>query len=138
MKQSNSNITSLIQVAATNLPVHNIPAEAVASVAEVPETESEPVVVDAYKGDEVMTPQVQYSYLPYAQNYEYYGAASNPAPVPVVETTYSNSPPVIASVPATPVVQATVPVVQAVSTDGAQYHSQDDLGKSSNQINFLL
>merc|ERR1719397_99208 len=46
------------KVAATNLPVHQLPAETVASAAlqEVPPTEAEPAVVEAYKGDEVMTP----------------------------------------------------------------------------------
>jgi hypothetical protein len=93
-----------------------------------------------------MEPAVDYSYLPYAQNYEYYGAAAS-APVPVVDTTYSNvvSKPVVASVPVAPVAQAVVPVaqavvpvaqavvpvVQAVSTDGTQYHSQDDIGQYS-------
>merc|ERR1739844_518061 len=79
-----------------------------------------------------MEPAVDYSYLPYAQNYEYYGAAVS-APVPVVDTTYSNvvSKPAVAPVPVAPVAQAVVPVVQAVSTDGTQYHSQDDIGQYS-------
>merc|ERR1711997_991461 len=83
-----------------------------------------------YKG--VMEPAVDYSYLPYAQNYEYYGAAAS-VPVPVADTTYSNvvSKPVVASVPVAPVAQAVVPVVPAVSTDGTQYHSQDDIGQYS-------
>ena len=33
--------------------------------------------------------------------------------------------------PVAPVAQAVVPVVQAVSTDGTQYHSQDDIGQYS-------
>merc|ERR1712083_916284 len=86
-----------------------------------------------------MEPAGDYSYLPYAQNYEYYGAAVS-APVPVVDTTYSNvvSKPVVAPVPVAPVAQAVdpvaqavVPVVQAVSSDGTQYHSQDDIGQYS-------
>merc|ERR1711902_155009 len=69
---------------------------------------------------------------PYAQNYEYYGAAAS-VPVPVADTTYANvvSKPVVATVPVAPVAQAVVPVVQAVSTDGTQYHSQDDIGQYS-------
>ena len=100
---------------------------------------AEPAVVDAYQAaEEVMTPQVEYSYLPYAQNYEYYGAAS---PVQQVVAVQPDQP-VVSSVPvavqpaqpvvsAAPVVQTAV--VQPVSVDGSQYHSQDDLGKGPNQ-----
>merc|ERR1712024_391544 len=98
----------------------------------------EPVVA-AYKG--VMEPAVDYSYLPYAQNYEYYGAAVS-APVvskPVVASAPVAVAPVapavqqvqVAPVQVAPVAQAVVPVVQAVSTDGTQYHSQDDIGQYS-------
>merc|ERR1712241_1074966 len=73
------------KVAATNLPVHHVEGPHAEPVPEV-QTVEEPVVA-AYKG--VMEPAVDYSYLPYAQNYEYYGAAVS-APVPVVDTTYSN------------------------------------------------
>ena len=111
---------------------------------------AEPAVVDAYQAaEEVMTPQVEYSYLPYAQNYEYYGAASPAQQVVAVQTAQPAQPvvssvpvavqpaqPVVSSVPvavqpAQPVVQAAV--VQPVSVDGSQYHSQDDLGKGPNQ-----
>merc|ERR1712024_26956 len=98
----------------------------------------EPVVA-AYKG--VMEPAVDYSYLPYAQNYEYYGAAVS---APVVSKPVVASAPVapvavapavqrvqVAPVQVAPVAQAVVPVVQAVSTDGTQYHSQDDIGQYS-------
>ena len=97
---------------------------------------AEPAVVDAYQAaEEVMTPQVEYSYLPYAQNYEYYGAAS-PAQQVVAVQTAQPAQPVVSSVPvavqpAQPVVQTAV--VQPVSVDGSQYHSQDDLGKRPNQ-----
>merc|ERR1711997_1013367 len=119
------------RVGATNLPVHHVEGPQPEPVQEAQAVE-EPVVA-AYKG--VMEPAVDYSYLPYAQNYEYYGAAVS-APVPVVDTTYSNvvSKPVVAPVPVAPVApvaQAVVPVVQAVSTDGTQYHSQDDIGQYS-------
>ena len=95
--------------------MHHVDGPHVEPVPEVQEAQvvEEPVVA-AYKG--VMEPAVDYSYLPYAQNYEYYGAAAS-VPVPVVDTTYSNvvSKPVVASVPVAPVAQAVVPVVQAVS-----------------------
>ena len=103
---------------------------------------AEPAVVDAYQAaEEVMTPQVEYSYLPYAQNYEYYGAAS-PAQQVVAVQSAQPAQPVVSSVPvavqpaqpvvsAAPVVQTAV--VQPVSVDGSQYHSQDDLGKGPNQ-----
>ena len=97
---------------------------------------AEPAVVDAYQAaEEVMTPQVEYSYLPYAQNYEYYGAAS-PAQQVVAVQSAQPAQPVVSSVPvavqpAQPVVQTAV--VQPVSVDGSQYHSQDDLGKGPNQ-----
>merc|ERR1712001_777477 len=104
------------RVGATNLPVHHVDGPHVEPVPEAQAVE-EPVVA-AYKG--VMEPAVDYSYLPYAQNYGYYGAAAS-APVPVVDTTYSNvvSRPAVASVPVAPVAQA-LPIVQAVSTDGTQ------------------
>ena len=125
-------------MAATNLPVHHVegPTAAVQEAVQAVEAvEAEPEVIDAYKGEEVMTPQVQYSYLPYAQNYEYYGAASNSAPAPAVETTYSHVP---AAPVVTPVVTPVAQVVQPVSADGSQYHAQDDLGKKSNQRNEKL
>merc|ERR1712079_817376 len=106
------------KVAATNLPVHHVEGPQPEPVLEAQAVE-EPVVA-AYKG--VMEPAVDYSYLPYAQNYEYYGAAVS---APVV------SKPVVAPVQVAPVAQAVVPVVQAVSTDGTQYHSQDDIGQYS-------
>ena len=46
------------RVAATNLPVHNVGVEA----------EPEAVEVAKYS---VLTPSVNYAYLPYAQNYAY-------------------------------------------------------------------
>ena len=99
-------------MAATNLPVHHVegPTAAVQEAVQAVEAvEAEPEVIDAYKGEEVMTPQVQYSYLPYAQNYEYYGAASNSAPAPAVETTYSH-------VPAAPaILSALFPILSWVS-----------------------
>merc|ERR1712186_292954 len=100
-------------VAAANLPVHHVdaaPAPA-AAAAPVVVAEEAPAVVDAYTPvaeEKVMTPSVQYAYLPYAQNYEYYGAA-------------------------TPVVQAAAPVVPVAvaSPEPSQDHAQDDFGQYS-------
>merc|ERR1712147_505666 len=99
------------RVAATNLPVHHVeaPVEPVAAAAPV-EVPADEAVVNAYTAlpQEVLTSSVQYSYLPYAQSYGYYGAASPSVQVnaaPVVQTAV----PVVA----TPVVQAATPVVAA-------------------------
>merc|ERR1719505_377385 len=75
------------RVAATNLPVHHVdaPAVAVAAPAAAPVAvepaapAAAPVVsaaVSAYHAGDVIAPQVQYSYLPYAQNYAYHTAAT--------------------------------------------------------------
>merc|ERR1719445_809925 len=87
-----------------------------------------------------MTPQVQYSYLPYAQNYEYYGAASNSAPTPIavkqVQPVVSAAPvpvqqvqPVVSAAPVP--VQQVQPVVSPVPADltNSQFHAQDDIGQ---------
>ena len=95
-------------MAATNLPVHHVegPTAAVQEAVQAVEAvEAEPEVIDAYKGEEVMTPQVQYSYLPYAQNYEYYGAASNSAPAPIAVKQVQ---PVVSAAPV-PVQQKRIP-----------------------------
>merc|ERR1711953_1287874 len=128
------------KVAATNLPVHHVEGPQPEPVQEAQAVE-EPVVA-AYKG--VMEPAVDYSYLPYAQNYEYYGAAVSapvvsqpvvaPAPVAPAVQQVQVAPVQVAPAPVAPVApvaQAVVPVVQAVSTDGTQYHSQDDIGQYS-------
>merc|ERR1712051_1180135 len=131
------------QVAATNLPVHQLPAETVASASlqEVPQTEAEPAVeepvVAAYES--VMTPAVDYSYLPYATNYGYN------LPVQQVQPVVSSAPvaavqPVVSSAPAAAVQQvvaaapvaAVQPVVSsAVPADltNSQFHAQDDIGQ---------
>merc|ERR1711994_1129986 len=85
------------RVAATNLPVHHVDAPAAAPVA-VAAPAAAPVVsaaVSAYHAGDVIAPQVQYSYLPYAQNYAYHTAA---APVmkaapsrPVVSVTHTTA-----------------------------------------------
>merc|ERR1711990_1170950 len=96
--------------------------------------------VSAYHAGDVIAPQVQYSYLPYAQNYAYHTAA---APVvkaapsrPVVSVTHSAPAP---AVHAAPVVQAAAPVAYAAApvqvapaaVQGSQYHAQDDAGQYS-------
>jgi len=152
------------RVAASNLPVHHVETPvsqgATAVVAEptpavevqaVPNVVSEaeegsgevvaveaPVVATAYTNN-LITPQVQYSYLPYAQNYAYssgetgyygaaapntatyYGAAAAPAPISTSNAVAYTAAPVVQAAPvaqAAPVVQATpivkaAPVVQA-------------------------
>merc|ERR1712141_916617 len=75
------------RVAATNLPVHHVDAPAAAPVA-VAAPAAAPVAVDpaaapvvsaavsAFHAGDVIAPQVQYSYLPYAQNYAYHTPAT--------------------------------------------------------------
>merc|ERR1712012_725436 len=130
------------RVAATNLPLHHVDAPAAAPVA-VAAPAAAPVVsaaVSAYHAGDVIAPQVQYSYLPYAQNYAYHTAA---APVvkaapsrPVVSVTHAAPAP---AVHAAPVVQAAAPVAYAAApvqvapaaVQGSQYHAQDDAGQYS-------
>merc|ERR1712200_142904 len=137
------------RVAATNLPVHNVdaapaaPVAAAAAPVAVAAPAAAPVVsaaVSAYHAGDVIAPQVQYSYLPYAQNYAYHTAA---APVvkaapsrPVVSVTHTAPAP---AVHAAPVVQAAAPVAYAAApvqvapaaVQGSQYHAQDDAGQYS-------
>merc|ERR1711990_852271 len=135
------------RVAATNLPVHHVdaaPVEAAPAPAAAPvAAAAAPVVsaaVSAYHAGDVIAPQVQYSYLSYAQNYAYHTAA---APVvkaapsrPVVSVTHTAPAP---AVHAAPVVQAAAPVAYAAApvqvapaaVQGSQYHAQDDAGQYS-------
>merc|ERR1712209_86951 len=134
------------RVAATNLPVHHVDAAAPVAVepaAPAAAPAAAPVVsaaVSAYHAGDVIAPQVQYSYLPYAQNYAYHTAA---APVvkaapsrPVVSVTHTAPAP---AVHAAPVVQAAAPVAYAAApvqvapaaVQGSQYHAQDDAGQYS-------
>ena len=131
------------RVAASNLPVHHVetPVEAQAVpnvVSEAEEGSGEvvaveaPVVATAYTNN-LITPQVQYSYLPYAQNYAYssgetgyygaaapnaatyYGAAAAPAPISTSNAVAYAAAPVVQAAPvaqAAPIVKA-APVVQA-------------------------
>merc|ERR1712200_356150 len=72
--------------------------------------------VSAYHAGDVIAPQVQYSYLPYAQNYAYHTAATpvvKAAPSrPVVSVTHTAPAP---AVHAAPVVQAAAPVAYAAA-----------------------
>merc|ERR1719513_273317 len=155
------------RVAASNLPVHHVDvpvAQAAPAVqtAPVEVSEAAPAVVaeasavdpvaTAYTGG-VITPQVQYAYLPYAQNYgyaagesTYYGAAAS-APVvqvpaaevvqaaPTVQTVQYAQTPVVQAAPvavAAPVVAAPVVAAAPVAApEGSQYHAQDDAGQYS-------
>jgi len=73
------------RVAATNLPVHVVPEGTPIEQKEVPATEEAESEVSAEQS-QIITPQVQYSYLPYASSYGYYGAAARPVvQVPVVK-----------------------------------------------------
>merc|ERR1712018_164025 len=137
------------RVAATNLPVHNVdaaPAAAPVTVAAAPVAAAAdaPVVsaaVSAYHAGDVIAPQVQYSYLPYAQNYAYHTPATavvKAAPSrPVVSVTHSAPAPVVHSAPvvqaAAPVAYAAAPVhvAPAAAVQGSQYHAQDDAGQYS-------
>jgi len=121
------------RVGATNLPVHHVDAEPVAAaapvaVAEEPvaEAASAPVQV-AHSNHHVMTPAVNYAYLPYATNYAYETpAAQVVAASPVV----AQASPVVAQ--ASPVVAA-APVESVAGTPydatNTQYHAQDDIGQ---------
>merc|ERR1712073_166803 len=130
------------RVAATNLPVHHVDAAAPVAV-EPAAPAAAPVVsaaVSAYHAGDVIAPQVQYSYLPYAQNYAYHTAA---APVvkaapsrPVVSVTHTAPTPAVHAAPvvqvAAPVAYAAAPVqVAPAAVQGSQYHAQDDAGQYS-------
>ena len=112
------------RVGATNLPVHVIDG------ASAPVAEAQPAVAVAYTGDEeqvasnVLSPLVQYAYLPYASNYDYNLPPSAPvqeapvvsaAPIPIA--TVNNAAPVI--------VETTAPVADV----NTQFHAQDELGQ---------
>merc|ERR1712107_604074 len=129
------------RVAATNLPVHHVDAPAAAPVAvAAPAAAVVSAAVSAYHAGDVIAPQVQYSYLPYAQNYAYHTAA---APVvkaapsrPVVSVTHTAPAPAVHAAPvgqaAAPVAYAAVPIqVAPAAVQGSQYHAQDDAGQYS-------
>jgi len=128
-----------------------------AAPAVAPVAHATPAVAPAaYHQGSVIAPQVQYSYLPYAQNYgyhheataptvhsvkaapsrpvasitpAYYGAAQTYAAAPVVPATYAATP-VPVSAPAPVHVQHVVaPTPTVHAAQGSQYHAQDDFGQ---------
>merc|ERR1711971_330263 len=105
------------RVAATNLPVHHVDAAPAAPVAVAAAAPVVSAAVSAYHAGDVIAPQVQYSYLPYAQNYAYNTPAAHvvkAAPSrPVVSVTHSA--PAAPVVNAAPVVQAAEPVAYAAA-----------------------
>jgi uncharacterized protein affecting Mg2+/Co2+ transport len=115
------------RVGATNLPVHHVdpvadhePVAVAAPVAAPVQVAAAPVaapVVAAYSAP-VVTPQVNYAYLPYATNYGY----SLPASTPVVEAAPATHPVAVA---AHPVAVAATPL----DIGNSQYHAQDDHGQ---------
>merc|ERR1711963_916357 len=131
------------RVAATNLPVHHVDAPAAAAPVAPVAPAAAPVVsaaLSAYHAGDVIAPQVQYSYLPYAQNYAYHTPATavvKAAPSrPVVSVTHSAPAPVVHSAPvvqaAAPVAYTAAPVhVAPAAVQGSQYHAQDDAGQYS-------
>merc|ERR550532_3753890 len=94
------------RVGASNLPVHHVEAQP-----EAVEEVEEPVVA-AYEN--VMTPAVDYSYLPYATSYGYN------LPVQAAQ-------PVVASAPVA--VKPVAPSAVPADLTNAQFHAQDDIGQ---------
>merc|ERR1711892_501558 len=105
------------RVAATNLPVHDVPASAAAPVAEVPvvaaplAVQPSPAVI--VQSEQAMTPKIDYAYLPYAQGYDYHVAPTHYVQAPQTPTVF-----------AAPVahVQAAAPAIQ--NTQYIQYAAE--------------
>ena len=136
------------RVGATNLPVHIVDeahAVAAAAPAAAPVAVAAAPVATVSDVALVMAPQVDYSYLPYATNYGYYGAAGG-VPVRYVETApavtvdadsyaIDAAPSVVAEssvVAAAPAVAtaAAIPIVAAPAVDpNTQFHAQDEFGQ---------
>jgi len=136
------------RVGATNLPVHIVDeahAVAAAAPAAAPVAVAAAPVATVSDVAPVMAPQVDYSYLPYATNYGYYGAAGG-VPVRYVETApavtvdadsyaIDAAPSVVAEssvVAAAPAVAtaAAIPIVAAPAVDpNTQFHAQDEFGQ---------
>merc|ERR1712227_800827 len=130
------------RVGATNLPVHHVdqPVAPVAAAAPVPPPAAAPVTVAAAPvapvaqaapvvqaapvtyTQSVMTPAVNYAYLPYATNYAYETPVAASAPVAVQAAPVSSSP-VVATAPVAPVSGA------PHDASNTQYHAQDDFGQ---------
>merc|ERR1711997_583570 len=105
------------RVGASNLPVHHVEAQP-----EAVEEVEEPVVA-AYEN--VMTPAVDYSYLPYATSYGYNLPVQ--AAQPVVASAPVAVQPVVSSAPVA--VQPVAPSAVPADLTNAQFHAQDDIGQ---------
>ena len=111
-------------MAATNLPKHNVdPSAAPAAPA-----------VTSYSGNTVVTPQVAYSYLPYAVNYRYRLAPGQTGLKHVQEVaplyaTAQVQPKANVAEVATAPVAAPAPAVAVPAVGGSQYHAQDEAGQ---------
>jgi len=101
-------------------PVHQVVEVAAPAAAAVA---AAPAVTAAYTAPEVITPQVQYAYLPYAQNYGYQTAPStHVVAAPSTPVSYVSQP--------APVAYSAAPVhVAPVAPQASQYHAQDDFGQ---------
>merc|ERR1711892_88262 len=71
------------RVAATNLPVHDVPASVAAPLA-VP---AAPAVI--VQSEQAMTPKIDYAYLPYAQGYDYHVAPTHYVQAPQTPTVFA-------------------------------------------------
>merc|ERR1711902_419739 len=125
---------------ATNLPVHHVDEPVAAAAAPVPAPAAAPVAIAAAPvavptapvvqaaptpvtyTQSVMTPAVNYAYLPYATNYAYETPVAASAPVAVQAAPVSSSP-VVATAPVAPVSGA------PHDASNTQYHAQDDFGQ---------
>merc|ERR1712106_89587 len=103
------------RVGATNLPVHVVDGQATpaqAAIQTAPVAAAPAPVVSAYHTPgPVMTPSVNYAYLPYATNYGYDTQVAASAPV----------------VSAAPIVDSAIGAPYDASN--SQYHAQDDFGQ---------
>merc|ERR1712106_749837 len=115
------------RVGATNLPVHVVDGQATpaqAAIQTAPVAAAPAPVVSAYHTPgPVMTPSVNYAYLPYATNYGYN------VPAAAVHTPVVDAAPVVAAAPeyaaGTPIVGSGSPY----DASNSQYHAQDDFGQ---------
>jgi hypothetical protein len=141
------------RVGATNLPVHNVEGAAAVAAPAVAAHIAEPVAQAVHVAPApAMTPQVAYSYLPYAVNYGYHNfptvaaapqsvpvAVAQAAPVAVAHTApvaVAHSAPVAvanaAPVASVAVANAAVPIVAAPAGEvNSQFHAQDESGSYS-------
>merc|ERR1711902_262333 len=115
------------RVGATNLPVHHVDEPVAAAAAAAPVAVPTAPVVQAAPTpvtytQSVMTPAVNYAYLPYATNYAYETPVAASAPVAVQAAPVSSSP-VVATAPVAPVSGA------PHDASNTQYHAQDDFGQ---------